>query len=387
MNCEGREISKITELCSVIGNTSTKINVTLKAGRNNFGNFNATELKGCERLYELDLNFNQISEIKKHSFQNFTNLEILDLSRNDLNASQTEWPAAFLPKSLRTLIFNGLPVGETVIPRYPNLSDLSKLQTLKLDGLSDDFDIGKHTNRLKELSVSGLSFYSHCNISHISNSTFKQLLSIMKLNISASSVRSISAGAFEHLHHLEVLDLSCNRKLGFISMENISYGLQLTNIRSVNISYLYNTFGLGTELFKQDLCYLWNTSIEERVLAGNRLTVFETNAFILLPKSLTTIDVSENKFTFAPYLLQTSCVVNVRRLFAGSLHCAYNPSRYVAEDTDEGNQACEARMNSRCPYMQETFLMELASNKSCNYIHAYGRIISLETIFPLHLEF
>ncbi|KAH3840016.1 hypothetical protein DPMN_113457 [Dreissena polymorpha] len=250
MDCEGKHISRIAEICSGLGNITMEQRLTLRAGRNNFGNFNATELEGCEHLYELNVNFNQISEIRKDTFINFTNLKILDLSRNNLMVFKSGWSADFMPLSLTTLILNGCPVDKAAIRNYPNLSHLRKLQMLRIDGLRDTFDIGKRTNRLQELSLSGLYSFSHCSIPHISNWTFKKLVSIVKLNISACSVRSISAGAFEHLKHLQILDLSYNRKLGFRSMENISYGLQFTDIRSVYMSYIHTTFGLGTSLLR-----------------------------------------------------------------------------------------------------------------------------------------
>ncbi|KAH3699539.1 toll-like receptor 4 [Dreissena polymorpha] len=298
------------------------------------------------------------------------------------------WSSEFMPLSITTLILNGCPVDTAAIRNYPKLSHLRKLQMLRMDGLRDNFDIGKLTNRLQELSLSGLYSYSHCSIPHISNWTFKQLVSVVKLNISACSVRSISAGAFEHLKHLQILDLSYNRKLGFRSMENISYGLQFTHIRSVYMSYIHTTFGLGTSLLKQDLCYIWNTSIEGMFIAGNRLMSFETNALILLPDSLTTMDVSDNDLVFLPYLLQTSCMKNVRKMFGALQHSSHYPSRYIVEDTDDGRQGCEERAFSSCLYMQEAFLMKIAANKwPCNYIQPNLRNISLETNLPKHLEF
>ncbi|KAH3773598.1 toll-like receptor 4 [Dreissena polymorpha] len=388
MDCDGKIVSRLSDICSAIRNTSIKSTAILKAGRNNFRNVNATELVGCESLYTLELNFNQISEFGKDSFKNFSNLEILDLSRNNIQIFKPEWSAAFLPETLSTLILDGFTVDNSSIPSYPNLSHLRKLQTLKLDGLSDNFDIGKHTNRLKELSLSGLSFYSHCSIPHISNSTFRQLLSIVKLNISSCSLRSISAGAFEQLYHLEVLDLSFNRKLGFRSFENLSYGLQFTNIRSVNISYLHTTFGIGTRLFKQDICYLWNTSVEEIAISGNRIMYFETNTVILLPESLTTIDMSENEITFGPFLLQTSCMTNLRIFLGGLQHLAHHPYRYFADDTEEEPTCNNDRMPSRCPFMHETFLNQLAANKSqCNYLQSAGKKTLRSSDFPKYLQF
>ncbi|KAH3840017.1 hypothetical protein DPMN_113459 [Dreissena polymorpha] len=75
-------------------------------------------------------------------------------------------------------------------------------------------------------------------------------------------------------------------------------------------------------------------------------------------------------------------------MFGALQHSPHYPSRYIVEDTDDESKGCEERSFTRCPYMKEAFLMELASNKwPCNYIQPNMRNISLETNLPKHLEF
>ncbi|KAH3699522.1 hypothetical protein DPMN_074478 [Dreissena polymorpha] len=97
---------------------------------------------------------------------------------------------------------------------------------------------------------------------------------------------------------------------------------------------------------------------------------------------------SDNDLVFTPYMLQTSCMINVRKLLGALQHSSHHPSRYNVEDTDDERKGCEERDFTRYPYMQEAFLMQLAANKwPCNYIQPNLRNITLETNLPKHLEF
>ncbi|KAH3752682.1 hypothetical protein DPMN_187306 [Dreissena polymorpha] len=98
---------------------------------------------------------------------------------------------------------------------------------------------------VKQLILSGLNIERNCDLTAAENSTFAEMKSLQILNKSGCGITRITAGAFEHLHNLRVLDISYNRQLGFKSLENVTYGLQLPRISHLKISYLHNTFGLG----------------------------------------------------------------------------------------------------------------------------------------------
>ncbi|KAH3699468.1 toll-like receptor 4 [Dreissena polymorpha] len=156
-----------------------------------------------------------------------------------------------------------------------------------------------------------------------------------------------------------------NTGLEFESLENATYALQFTNVRRVNLSHISQEYNSGNDICKQDLCYLWNTSLEELDVSGNGIGCIETNALILMPNSLRTLNVSNNNFVYANYLSQFGCMDNLTELIAYNLN---KPFR--------ANQICHGcginskKSFSTCPYTTDAFLQKLATTKrNCSFIN------------------
>ncbi|KAH3703218.1 hypothetical protein DPMN_078249 [Dreissena polymorpha] len=364
MDCEGRGDLRLSEICFDISSKGFA-SVVLRAGRNNLGNVIASDLKGCENLTELYLNFNQISIVEQDTFQDFHQLFKLDISRNLLPVYSGNWNSYFLPNTLKTLKVHGCQHIVFLNASLPDFDDQKNLSSLTMDGYPN---VLFNFSKITQLSLSGLNFQTYCNLSRIDNKTFSHLRSLKVLNISACGIDSITAGAFEHLHGLEVLDLSYNRQLGMKAFANITYGLQFSMIGFLNVSFVLNTFGIGIEVTVSDLCYFWNTTVEHFDISGNRIEVIETNALILIPHSMKTLRIDMNKFTFGPYLLQLGCMKNVHTAVGSYLNYAFNPIIYTAEHVKDFHRPPIDMGQNSCFYCNKSFLKERAkSSEECLY--------------------
>ncbi|KAH3774338.1 hypothetical protein DPMN_175718 [Dreissena polymorpha] len=383
INCEGKGDMRLSEICSDISSKGYA-SVVLRAGRNNLGNLKSLDLKGCENLTELYLNYNQISIVERYTFQDFYQLFKLDISRNLLPVYSGNLNASFLPNTLKTLKLHGCQNIFLLYASLPDFDDLKNLSSITIDGYPN---VSFNFSKIKQLSFSGLNFQSYCNLSRIDNNTFSHLRSLQVLNISACGIHSITAGAFEHIHGLKVLDISYNRQLGIKSFANITYGLQFSRIGFLNISFVYNTFGIGIKVTVSDLCYIWNTTVEDLDISGNRIEIIETNALILIPTSLKTIRMDMNKFTFGPYLLQLSCMRNVQTAIGSYLNYAFNPMIYTAEHVKDFHTPPIDMGQNSCPYCNDSFLKKRAkSSEECRYFEPDFNNIYDGVRFPFRLE-
>ncbi|XP_045212238.2 toll-like receptor 4 [Mercenaria mercenaria] len=362
MDCSNTYFS-IREICEFIGNIA-KYNVSvLHLERNGYKSIEYFDLQGCDKLHELFLGDNNISSIGKDSFINFDRLKLIDMSNNTLAIYDETVQHTFkFPLSIKILMLNGnLNVNISGQTAYPDLSYLTHLEVLNMDGLRNKvFPVTyRKIKKLHTVTLSGLN--GNCNISHLTNVSLQNLPHVRTLNLSACNIENIHAGAFKNLPDLEILDLSQNLNLGFRMLRNISYSLQFTKIKILNVSKVHSTFGMGTRLRKRDLCYLWNTTLTEILLNSNRIQLIETNALIMIPESLNILQVEDNKFTFGPYLLQLGCMSNLEEFYGNFQNTAHNPILYEKEPTGNVNELINGY--SDCPFMQNSFLQNISTLK------------------------
>jgi len=386
MDCSARQIT-LRQTCDVIGNMSKNVR-HLNIGRNNLGRIDNGDLDGCEHVKRLNLEYNQISKISEQAFQSMTNLTELSLRWNALSIYTKHTRTTFIPPSVETLCIDGnmnlYKSMQVANVSYPNISHLENLKSLYIDGIDGvDFDQSYRNLGIKHISFSGLIKYKNCTINVITNTTLSNLFTVTHLNISGCHITNIHAGAFQQLSHLHTLDLSDNRQLGFRMLNNISYSLQFTNITVFNYSRVYPVYGNGNTLYKRDVCYLYNTTIEELVMDQNRLEFIETNTLILLPPNAKYLSAKWNKFTFNPYLLQLGCLSKTHVLNIVSQNAAIPPFKYFFQMGDEPEAS-----HSRCPFLSESWLKNRSKSnlfQNCTYF-APGQFTLKQSIVPLHLE-
>ncbi|KAL4226933.1 hypothetical protein ACF0H5_014911 [Mactra antiquata] len=380
MNCAGSNLNLAT-VCGFLSNMTYNTTV-LNMASNNISFIQKRDLEGCGQLTSLDLSKNNMLTAQERSFTDMQNLTELNLHGNKLSLLyKTPDLDLGLSKSLRSLKISGnvnVSLPETL--DYPRLNDLVHLEALYMDGLPNAIFPSSYLTlfKLETLVLSGK--IGQCGIVNIFNETFENVPTLTFLDLSACCLRAIDAGGFMSLRYLETLDLSDNVRLGFHSMRNISYSLQFTNIKVLDYSKVYDTFGLTTEMKKRDICYLRNTSLVEINFSRNRLALFESNSFILLPDSLKIVRAEDNKFTFGLYLLQIGCS-KITEFYGSFQNHPHKPLEYDEEPLFNDSYS-PLPYHDDCPYMRLPYLRNTSElNKYCRFFEP-GRAVKVRDTIP-----
>ncbi|XP_060604287.1 toll-like receptor 4 [Ruditapes philippinarum] len=382
MDCSENKQLPLRNVCDYMDD-SKDVNITiLHLEQNGYKYIRTEDIKGCKSLKTLFLKLNEISYIEDVSLTKFDNLKTLDMSFNQLDIYNKRGTLAFkLPLSLKKLVLNGnLNVTDYGGAMYPDLSNLFNVEQLIFDGLKDtNFpESYSEIQSLRSVSLSGLD--GNCSIPYVSNDTFQHLTHVRTLNLSFCNIQNVTAGAFEKLKNLEVLDLSQNMNIGFRKAMNVTYSLQFTKIKSLNISKLYPTFGLGTQIKLQDLCYLWNTNLTELVLNDNRIELIDRNVLILTPNTLKIIRAEGNTFTFGPYLYQLGCMSHLEEFYGNFQSIVRDPHLYMKEPNTDESELITINLN--CPYTAPEVLKNISKMKRglCPYLK--DNKININKTFP-----
>ncbi|XP_004423427.1 PREDICTED: toll-like receptor 4 [Ceratotherium simum simum] len=100
---------------------------------------------------KLDLSFNPLRRLGSHSFSNFPELQVLDLSRCEIQMIEDDAYQGL--NHLSTLILTGNPIQKLALGAFSGLSSLQTLVAVETNLASlEDFPIG-HLKTLKELNV------------------------------------------------------------------------------------------------------------------------------------------------------------------------------------------------------------------------------------------
>ena len=386
MDCSGTKAS-LRDICKSVRQNDTVVELNIHSANASFIAY--SDLKSCKLIERLNMQACRIANISNNAFTGMTKLTSLDLSQNKLTYIYNGQMPRFLQplsvlKSFKLRTLSEQDENRTL--SYPIIPDLDKLEELHLDGLSHtDFPPEYKTlTSLKTLTLTGIpKLFCHLNI--LTNQTFKNVMNVQNLDISQCKIAGVEAGTFQVLKHLKRLDLSLNRQLGFEMLNNVSYGLQFTEIDFLNYSSNENTFGLGNILTKQDICYLRNTSLRELALDQLKLEVIETNVPILMPDTLEIIHVNENRFSFGLFLLQVPCMKNLKVLDAKYQELSHRPSLYV-KDVHKNASYCRKIPETSCPYLDESYLYEMSTKiQNCLYFNTTPKRLPL-LMMPVSLK-
>ena len=171
-----------------------------------------------------------------------------------------------------------------------------------------------------------------------------------------------------------------NEALAFVSLRNISYGLQSArNLDVLDYSKVHKQFGLTTELRSCDVWYLENTTIKELYLDNNRLSLIERNALLLFPTSLEVISADRNMFSYGPYVVQIGCLNNLKRIEINHQNTFADPDTY--DDEVDINE------NTRHKYETCVVPESKGNRPNCHYLHSNHINLWPDFIFsfPLNL--
>ena len=263
---------KLTDIPQGIPATTEK----LYLGFNNLASITPTSFQNLTELLLLDLRSNKISNIAKSSFLSQKKMISLILGNNDL-VDIDEF--AFLGASSLANLY----LTSNRLLQVPSLYGLNSLQKLVLDtNQISNLNFPGSFNSFKQLNYINLA---NNKISFLTETSFTNLSSnanLRKLSLSRNNIKSIHSEAFSLLKSIESLKLAFNP----LTSEDLRKGLSSlngSNLLSLDISSL----SFANELPASTFELLVNTSLRTLILNNNHCNHIQNNAFQTLPTLLT----------------------------------------------------------------------------------------------------
>ncbi|XP_045418706.1 toll-like receptor 4 [Lemur catta] len=154
----------------------------------------------------LDLSFNHLRHLGSHSFSNFPELQVLDLSRCEIQTIEDDAYQSL--NHLSTLILTGNPIQSLAPGAFSGLSSLQKLVAVEINLISlENLPIG-HLKGLKELNVAHNFIHSFKLPEYFSN-----LPKLEHLDLSKNNIQNIYHEDLHVLHQNSSLNLSLDLSL------------------------------------------------------------------------------------------------------------------------------------------------------------------------------
>lgn len=263
------------------------------------------EKQAFKEIYLASMNFshNKISKIESGSFEQCSNMTLLDLSFNRITN---------IPRTT----FDSLSYATVFDLSHNLLTNLSQVPLLNMTGLKilnvsyNELAIIPRNSfpKLYELHTVDLS---HNNISDIWNSVFQTLFSLRFLNLSHNAMDSIKGSTFGALHTLLELNLGYN-EIADVNRGSLS---RLASVRTLTLQHnrVERLFTLPMSLSHLDLAHNQVSSVPPRItwpsmnallsidLSHNQLgDSLERGAFANL-LTLQRVDLSHNNLTRPPW--------------------------------------------------------------------------------------
>ncbi|XP_016043089.1 toll-like receptor 4 [Erinaceus europaeus] len=159
----------------------------------------------------LDLSFNPLKHLSRRSFSNFSELQVLDLSRCEIKIIEDDAYQGL--HNLCVLILTGNPIQSLALGAFSGLSSLQKLVAVEINlEYLEDFPIG-HLKTLKELNV------AHNSIKSLKlPDYFASLHNLEHLDLSNNQIQNIHHKDLKVLHQVPLLKLSVDLSLNPIEI-------------------------------------------------------------------------------------------------------------------------------------------------------------------------
>ena len=249
-----------------------------------------------DQTTKLSIRHNKLVAIRNGSFENFTDMEMLSLSYNNIQIIDAR---AFI--GLHKLLF--LDVSNNPLNTIPDdtFSPLHSLQTLLLKNVSSSCD-----------SFNPIDFYNLENLTHFSFSLNRQY-SFPKFDVNHSSIMPV----------LETLDLSQNNLKALVKANfNHLKSVRVLLINNNDIQFIGATCFLAMKtleilnlehnlLFKLKASSFWSTSLQLLNLADSGFKLSQRDSFQHLPNLKQLI---LKKCTFPPKANMKHLFSNLRNL-------------------------------------------------------------------------
>ncbi|XP_062586393.1 toll-like receptor 4 [Saccostrea cucullata] len=290
----------------------------------------------------INLSRNKLKWLSNISFHGLEKLKTLNLEYNCINISWFYKGIFSDLKSLKEISLKGnINPVKNILIRDDAFSDLKELNILKMDG-PRGIRFGEGFMNLTKLNILDLSgITGNCSFRVLPKDLFRHLPHITYIDVSACEILDIEDGAFGNLSSLQHLDVSHNKGIGFASLPNITKNLNHTDIQILRLNGINCLTGIGTKVLTHHLINLQETNLTEIYIEKNRLEQLEAGALRVLPGSLTTLSMGENKLTQGKYILDYFSMDSLRIL---NLSVQLRPAPYpisIFENCQEKRDDCE----------------------------------------------
>ena len=327
IRCDNRSLNDVPKTYPKYKNASTLC--LLDLSRNNISRIRDYSFVGVSEILQLFLYDNRISQIDSTAFANLTNLLFLNLTNNRLHFPDSFGKGVFSPLvNLSYINLKNNPITSyDGIPSY--LQPLKNLSNLLISGCYKcKFGEGfENLRQLRKVSLSGTG-PDTCNMSVLSNDTFKYLSQISVLFLSSCNIKSVDTGTFSPLYSMLFLDISYNENLQFEGMRNVLEGLQHPNssIETLNFNHINEYLEMGTMLKRKHIEPIKNLhKLTLLFLDLNKIEVIEEEVFDLIPNSTERIGMSGNRLTNGQYVKKISNMTHLKSLDLSLQHLNYDP--------------------------------------------------------------
>ncbi|KAK6187914.1 hypothetical protein SNE40_005835 [Patella caerulea] len=302
-------------------------------------------------LWYLDISNNSIKTLQPFSLHGLDTLISLDLHSNNINMEPSNYPIGVFQTlvGLQNLDIstNKVNVGSALSYPSNSFSDLTSLQTLKIDGLPT-IQMGSGFSNLTKLKF--LSFTGHCITTIIRNDSFINVPGLERLVLSGCRLRSIASFAFSMLYKLKFLDLSFNKQLGIDAASMPLVNLNSAAFRILNVSAIVDTFAVGVVVTGLQISRMTHLNITELYADHNRIELFDMTVPSRMPPTLKILSMVDNRPTFGWYLLSFNGMREIVCLYASHQYTSHVP-RIGSQITNHGHQT--SSLHGKCPYLTD----------------------------------
>lgn len=303
----------------------------------NISNINAA-IKNPSSLITVDFSANKITNLKNFMFKNFTSLQVMNLSHNEIDdlprnvfENQNLLILRLSHNSLHAIPFQvfapmqGLRVLDLSHNHIVTILDhFFKFNKYIEELLLNDNKIVKLTsNALADLTVLRRLDLSNNSLESVSKGLFDALNQLQYLNLASNPILNVASGTFRGLTSLQWIDMSSNRlKQLTFGLFHFSPDVKSLTLDETDIEIIHNSEFLGLPNL-------------ETLRIRNNKRLKEIEPYVLADTlSIRHLDISGNSLTFLPISL-----ANLTEL--ESLNIADNP------------WACDCRMYWFAPWAEQ----------------------------------
>lgn len=288
MTCYGCQLNDVP--------TGLSLNTTvLNLGNNSIVRIDDHSFKDLPHLRSLLLSRNQIHTISSGAFASLKNLDLLDLSNNNLEHFAFDSSVFKHLEKLSCLYLNN---NNFHLKRlYPEnaISHAKALTSLNID-IFEDFKFGQGFLNLTNLQTLNVFQKGTARIS-IRNTSFRGLeQSQITHFILYCTMKSMEPGSLSPLRNLLSLTLDSRKTLSIHMVLRALYGLQGRTMESIRLPHNHIRYTRNGYLEKTDLVFLGTICVRRLDLAGNLISGITMEAVLSWHSRacLEVLDVSRN---------------------------------------------------------------------------------------------